>query len=649
MANYNKSFNFRNGVQVDNDNFIVNKSGLVGIGTTSPVAYLDVHGISALRGNVTITGVTSSTQTFVTGISTFNDVNIGTGITIQSSTGIISATKFFGDASGMTGIFAVSADGWFIDASAGIAYTSYSIGIGTTNPTSQLTINSGTQVTGSLLINSKGGSYYSAKDFNTTIAPEFGSVADSFDIRTNNERRLVVDSQGNTGIGTTIPSDILDVRGTTKTTNLNVTGVSTIGVTSITSLELEELHVTGVSTFAGISTFNSNVFVEGTIDTDQLNVTGVSTVTGNLVVAADIVHLDDPDTKISFDENIFKIQVAGSETFKVNQLGDTNVSGTTTTGNLSVTGVTTANNTIHVKHDNTDASTVAVGNSAITGYVGQFRYGYTGGNFKYSDYESLDIINTSPGGFNFISNPDLITGSTGYPRFTWTFGEAADPKLTLLKEGYFGIGTTDPINPLQVIGISTFQTVYATSVEVLNDTTVRGNLVVDAGGYVQSPSFRGPITTTNETIILDSGANADGSEGRVNVNSYVTSGVSTFKDVFLPDNGSIGIGTTVDVTNGIIFSTGVDPAGLGSDRFTITNTGSIGIGTTKPEGAVDFRLAGITTAEKFMTIPMVSTAHRDLYFTGDNLYEGMMIYNTTLHKLNFYNGTQWRKVTDAAG
>ena len=127
MANYNKSFNFRNGVQVDNDNFIVNKSGLVGIGTTSPVAYLDVHGISALRGNVTITGVTSSTQTFVTGISTFNDVNIGTGITIQSSTGIISATKFFGDASGMTGIFAVSADGWFIDASAGIAYTSYSI------------------------------------------------------------------------------------------------------------------------------------------------------------------------------------------------------------------------------------------------------------------------------------------------------------------------------------------------------------------------------------------------------------------------------------------------------------------------------------------------------------------------------------------
>ena len=32
MANINKSFNFRNGVQVDEDNFLVNSLGLVGIG-----------------------------------------------------------------------------------------------------------------------------------------------------------------------------------------------------------------------------------------------------------------------------------------------------------------------------------------------------------------------------------------------------------------------------------------------------------------------------------------------------------------------------------------------------------------------------------------------------------------------------------------
>ena len=35
MANYNKQFNFRNGVQVDNDNLVVSPTGLVGIGTDS--------------------------------------------------------------------------------------------------------------------------------------------------------------------------------------------------------------------------------------------------------------------------------------------------------------------------------------------------------------------------------------------------------------------------------------------------------------------------------------------------------------------------------------------------------------------------------------------------------------------------------------
>ena len=44
MSNYNKSFNFRNGVQVDDSHFIVNSSGLVGIGTSLPTQLLDVSG-----------------------------------------------------------------------------------------------------------------------------------------------------------------------------------------------------------------------------------------------------------------------------------------------------------------------------------------------------------------------------------------------------------------------------------------------------------------------------------------------------------------------------------------------------------------------------------------------------------------------------
>ena len=65
MANIRKSFNFRDGLQVDTDNFIVNPLGNVGIGTTLANEYmLNVYGINAIRG---------------VGISTLNKLYIGVG------------------------------------------------------------------------------------------------------------------------------------------------------------------------------------------------------------------------------------------------------------------------------------------------------------------------------------------------------------------------------------------------------------------------------------------------------------------------------------------------------------------------------------------------------------------------------------------
>ena len=56
MANIKKSFNFRNGVQVDDDNLLVTSTGLVAIGKTIPTEALDVI------GNVVVSGVTSSVE-----------------------------------------------------------------------------------------------------------------------------------------------------------------------------------------------------------------------------------------------------------------------------------------------------------------------------------------------------------------------------------------------------------------------------------------------------------------------------------------------------------------------------------------------------------------------------------------------------------
>ena len=70
MANYIKSFNFRNGVQVDNDNFIVNAAGRVGIGTTVPDKILDV------RGNAKVVGHITATDASVSGIVTVGSITI---------------------------------------------------------------------------------------------------------------------------------------------------------------------------------------------------------------------------------------------------------------------------------------------------------------------------------------------------------------------------------------------------------------------------------------------------------------------------------------------------------------------------------------------------------------------------------------------
>jgi len=133
MANYNKSFNFRNGVQVDNSNFIVNSNGLVGIGTSIPREVLDVYGTVKVSGFLTATSINSPTITAP--IISSNRLNVGI---VSITSGIVTATSgiitYYGDGRRLLNL---PTSQW-IDVDPGFGYTSIyaagNVGIGTTLP-----------------------------------------------------------------------------------------------------------------------------------------------------------------------------------------------------------------------------------------------------------------------------------------------------------------------------------------------------------------------------------------------------------------------------------------------------------------------------------------------------------------------------------
>ena len=127
MADIRKTFNFRDGVQVD-DEVLVVRGNRVGLGTTTPDQLLDV------RGNANITGVTSTVNFNVTGVGTFNQIKVGSNIILDATSGVMTATTFKGDGASLSNI---PTSQWTnVNQSGGVTsiYNDGSVGVGTTNP-----------------------------------------------------------------------------------------------------------------------------------------------------------------------------------------------------------------------------------------------------------------------------------------------------------------------------------------------------------------------------------------------------------------------------------------------------------------------------------------------------------------------------------
>lgn len=307
----------------------------VGLGTTNPRFALEVGAVGAsgtslwVNGNARVTGILTVGSSSIVLDGANNTINVGSGITINGNTGIVSASNFFangiqvGVISATTIVYqgaTLSSSQW-VSTATGI-HTLSAVGIGTTNPTSKLTVQGDVSVSGvstfsnnvrvsgivtanSVLVSNDGGKNgsvliedtgaYSQITFrasngtdqtqiqgveaNLYVLPGGTGYIGLADATTNlfyPNGNVILNNGAN---GTTTLGNGVQITGLTSTTSLRVgtggtvinataEGLVGIGTTNPTSAltvkgntSLETLSVSGVSTFVGLTTFKNYVTI----------------------------------------------------------------------------------------------------------------------------------------------------------------------------------------------------------------------------------------------------------------------------------------------------------------------------------------------------------------------------------------------------
>lgn len=658
MANFNKQFNFRNGVQVDDDNLVVNGTGLVGIGTTIPTELLDV------RGNVKISGFSSATSSFSQLLTVYDSAGIGTinlgsklvGAGISIASGIITAADpatgivtYFGDARFLQGM---PTSQW-IDVDAGLGFTSiYNrgfVGISTIDPRFDLQI--GGSADTSLAGFTTGVGISSIGNVLITGITTSGTfVGIGSELQDLNASRITYGTIGTERLpiipNDRLPSDltftgVITATSFTGTIDGNVVGDVTGTASTALSLSGTPNIIVGILTAAAVS---ASSFIGGITGDVTGNLTGTATTATALIPTADV---DIADLTVGVATVSTTLVVDGN-------IGiGTSVPGTGTDLIIKREGLASR---IAVISD-TEPAVVSIGKSDdLTGQNAEIRFGNTSGLYPYSSTDSFDLINHGKGNFNFYLDVSTIGINTG--SFFWHH-QADDRIMTLTYEGNLGIGVTEPSAKLHVGGGATF----AGDVNTLSDLIVGGTITAPA---VVTDSF----TSLSITSTLEGNVNAisgvstftgitvgSGATLSLDETSTFTLGVTTsspghiidisqsdaFEDgdnllrsLFIDQSGSIGIGTTASTERVEIYG-----------PTKVAGFGAIAIGTSEPTGAVDFASAGIVTSttiqvgNRFMVPPKLSTTDRNLQVP----ISGAMIYNTTLNKLQVYTGSAWETVT----
>ena len=449
------------------------------------------------------------------------------------------------------------------------------VGIGTTIPQREL------QVAGGI----------GATNFYLT---GIGTFVDELNVGLGGTVLTVLGLGNSIGIGTALPEYLLDIRSPVSTGqtalyiqgDVRITGDIQADDIIFDDAEIQDLTVTDTFIVAGLSTFNSNVFINAALDVsgittlggyvdinnsvdiaDDLNVVGLTTLGGyveinnSLDVAVDLnvgglttlggyVDIND-SVDIADDLNVVGVTTLATVDINAGEIDVTRIE----TGDLSVTGIATLG-TVDINAGEIDVARIETGDLNVTGIATIGAVSIVGAalsTLSVSGISSLDgyvTINNSVGissdlnvsGITTLSTVDINAGEIDVSRIET--GDLNVVGLTTLG-GYVDINdSVDIADDLNVTGIATLGTVDINAGEIDVTRIETGDLNVvgltTLGGYVTINNSVGISSDLNVTGIATLGT-VDINAGEIDVARIETgdlsvTGIATFS--------SLSIGST---------------------------------------------------------------------------------------------------------
>ena len=516
MSNFRKSFNFRNGVQVDDDNFVVNPNGLVGIGTSIPTEFLDVRGTAKVVGLATISNIYTS-EIKVSGVGTFGTItdgklNITSGV-VTASSGIVS---YFGDGSGLVNI---PTSQW-VDVNPGAGFSSIyaagTVGIATTMPGYFLQVGGNPDNADGVGINSTG----NITATGILTASKFYGY----------------------GIGVTGINANYVVTGTIDNARLPNNIDKPTGIITASSF---------VGTLTGAAT-------------SATQFTGVPDITVGIITAskiiADIVEV--PNTGITTISKLLHVGTGGTA-FSVLEGGRAGLGTAIPSSELQIIKSHAVNAEVISE---TGVARVSVGQSVGFGNsTGVLRFGSGLGNF--------DVINNALGDVRTYIHAGGAGVGTG--NFKWLYGQTNAERMTLTYDGKLGVNQVSPEHTLHVVGTSTI-----TGTAWVGNLNVAGSVSAGSFNLpnVITSNLNTTGVSTIAQLKVTTSADFTNVTSSVGFNTIATGGAAV-SDYGLTVNNNARV-NRIDVIEGVAVNSGfVTAFNVNATRVDAINLRTSGVGT----------------------------------------------------------------------